>query len=61
MKKQIEVLVKLGIDKSEALTIVRNIAMYAFEEGGFNIDYSEEHGLDTDKTFDEWFKEELNR
>jgi hypothetical protein len=57
MKKQIEVLVKLGIDKSEALTIVRNIAMYAFEEGGFNIDYSG----DGDKTFDEWFKEELNR
>lgn len=61
MKKEIENLVKLGISETEALTIVKNIAMYAFEEGCFNMDFDDNYGLVRDMSFDDWFKVELSR
>lgn len=65
MKKQIQYLVELGIYETEALTIVRNIAMHAFYEGENNMsiyyDYNDYAKLEADKLFDDWFKKELTR
>jgi hypothetical protein len=61
MTKFIDELINKGLTPSEALTIVRNIAIHAFQEGEFNMDYSDMYGLDSDKTFDDWFKIELNK
>jgi hypothetical protein len=59
MKKFIDELVKKGLTPIDALTIVRNIAASAFEEGEHNLNY--EGYAVAEKTFNEWFKEEINR
>lgn len=53
MKTHIENLVKLNISETETLTIVRNIAIYAFEKGKSNIIAYEMHNeIPRDISFD---------
>lgn len=62
MKKQIETLVKLGISETEALTIVRNIAILAFEEGENNMHiygYGNNAEIEAFELFDDWFKKRI--
>jgi hypothetical protein len=50
LKKYLDRLIELGVDKLEALDIVKNIATESYEFGGENTYYDEIHGYD--KTID---------